>query len=193
MTMVVTKIANRLMARSINSNHCHRHLVTFSQSPSTWCLSPFQKESWATTRNRSTSTSSSPPRFFSSGSDISLPLDEQDPSVLKARFKERLGEERSKSLLGGGQDRIDRQHRKGSLTARERIELLFDEGSFQELDPFKAHRCKEFGMNDDTKQFPGDGVITGHGRVNGRYVYAFSQGVCLCSILSIVRDQKMLE
>jgi len=169
------KIVNRLMARSINSNHYNRHIASFSQSPSIWYPSPFQNESWATTRKRSSSASTSPSRFFSAGSDSSSPLDEQDPSVLKARFMERLSEERTKSLLVGGQDRIDRQHKKGSLTARERIELLFDEGSFQELDAFKAHRCKEFGMDDDTKQFPGDGVITGHGRVNGRYVYAFSQ------------------
>lgn len=89
--------------------------------------------------------------------------------MLKSIFKERLQEERAKSLLGGGHDRIDRQHAKGSLTARERLDLLFDEGTFQELDAFKVHRCKEFGMDDETKQFPGDGVITGHGRVNGRF------------------------
>lgn len=92
----------------------------------------------------------------------------------KLRFKELLKEEREKALLGGGPKRIARQHERGSLTARERLELLFDEGSFQELDQLKAHRCTEFGMKD--KHYPGDGVITGHGRVNGRYVYAFSQG-----------------
>ena len=73
-----------------------------------------------------------------------------------------------------GLDRIHRHHTRGSLTARERLELLFDDGTFQELDALKAHRCQEFGM--ETKQFPGDGVVTGHGKVNGRYVYAFSQG-----------------
>ena len=100
--------------------------------------------------------------------------EQQDPSALKALFKERLQNERSKSLLGGGLDRIHRRHTRGSLTARERLELLFDDGTFQELDSLKTHRCQEFGM--ETKQFPGDGVVTGHGKVNGRYVYAFSQG-----------------
>jgi propionyl-CoA carboxylase beta chain len=76
--------------------------------------------------------------------------------------------------MGGGQKRIDKQHQKGSLTARERLELLFDEGTFHELDQLKAHRCHEFGMDD--KNFPGDGVVTGYGKVNGRFVYAFSQG-----------------
>ena len=99
--------------------------------------------------------------------------DEKDPSMLKSKFKERLQVERTKSLLGGGQDRIDRQHAKGSLTARERLEILFDEGTFQELDAFKTHRCTEFNM--EKIQFPGDGVITGYGKVNDRYVYAFSQ------------------
>lgn len=122
-------------------------------------------------------------RSFSSNDDSDSSLNEQDPSALKSKFKERLQEERSKSVLGGGQDRIDRQHARGSLTARERLDLLFDEGTFQELDAFKAHRCKEFGMDDETKQFPGDGVVTGHGRVNGRYVYAFSQGKWIFCIL----------
>jgi hypothetical protein len=96
------------------------------------------------------------------------------PSIIKASFKERLEAEREAALLGGGQKRIDRQHAKGSLTARERIGLLFDEGTFQEMDQLKAHRCTEFGMAD--KQVPGDGIVTGHGLVNGRHVYAFSQG-----------------
>jgi hypothetical protein len=96
------------------------------------------------------------------------------PSMIKSKFKDRLQEEREKAYLGGGQKRIDRQHARGSLTARERIELLFDEGSFQEVDQLKAHRCNEFGM--DQKQFPGDGIVTGRGLVNGRHVYAFSQG-----------------
>lgn len=98
-----------------------------------------------------------------------------DPSLIKLKFKERLQEEREKAVLGGGQQRIDRQHAKGSLTARERIALLFDEGTFQEMDQLKAHRCTEFGM--DEVNFPGDGIITGHGLVNGRHVYAFSQGM----------------
>ena len=80
---------------------------------------------------------------------------------------------RSEARLGGGQRRIDSQHAKGKLTARERIELLLDEGSFEEFDMFVAHRCTDFGMQ-DTKM-PGDGVVTGWGTINGRMVYVYSQ------------------
>ncbi|WP_434288108.1 acyl-CoA carboxylase subunit beta [Celeribacter sp. SCSIO 80788] len=84
-----------------------------------------------------------------------------------------LHDRRDDARLGGGQRRIDSQHAKGKLTARERIELLLDEGSFEEFDMFKTHRCTEFGMQDS--KFPGDGVITGWGTINGRMVYVFSQ------------------
>ncbi len=84
-----------------------------------------------------------------------------------------LEERRSAARLGGGQKRIDAQHGRGKLTARERIELLLDEGSFEEFDMFVNHRCAEFGME---KQKPaGDGVVTGWGTINGRMVYVFSQ------------------
>jgi acetyl-CoA carboxylase carboxyltransferase component len=99
------------------------------------------------------------------------------PSRIKLAFREQLALEREKALLGGGQKRVDKQHARGSLTARERLELLFDKDTFQELDQLKAHRCTEFGMDDESKQFPGDGIVTGHGLVNGRVVYAFSQGM----------------
>ena len=84
-----------------------------------------------------------------------------DPSEMKAAFRERLDAERGRAMLGGGQKRIDKQHARGSLTARERIELLFDPGTFHELDQLKAHRCVDFGMDADAKQFPGDGIVTG--------------------------------
>ncbi|WP_374290253.1 acyl-CoA carboxylase subunit beta [Paenirhodobacter enshiensis] len=84
-----------------------------------------------------------------------------------------LEERRAAARLGGGQRRIESQHKKGKLTARERIELLLDEGSFEEFDMFKAHRCVEFGMEADKPA--GDGVVTGWGTVNGRMVYVFSQ------------------
>ncbi|MGQ0610126.1 MAG: acyl-CoA carboxylase subunit beta [Paracoccaceae bacterium] len=74
---------------------------------------------------------------------------------------------------GGGQRRIDAQHAKGKLTARERLELLLDEGSFEEFDMFVAHRCTDFGMEADRPA--GDGVVTGWGTVNGRMVYVYSQ------------------
>ncbi|MBW7862247.1 MAG: acyl-CoA carboxylase subunit beta [Rhodocyclaceae bacterium] len=84
-----------------------------------------------------------------------------------------LEEKREKARLGGGQKRIEGQHAKGKLTARERIELLLDDGSFEEWDMFKEHRCTEFGMGAET--IPGDGVVTGYGTVNGRLVFVFSQ------------------
>ncbi|MAV49651.1 MAG: methylmalonyl-CoA carboxyltransferase [Hyphomonadaceae bacterium] len=80
---------------------------------------------------------------------------------------------REQARLGGGHDRIDRQHKNGKLTARERIALLLDEGSFEETDMFVEHRSYDFGM--DEKRIPGDGVVTGHGTVNGRLVYVFSK------------------
>ena len=75
--------------------------------------------------------------------------------------------------LGGGEDRLRRQHDAGKLTARERIDLLFDAGSFQEVDKLVTHRCRDFGMEDQI--VPGDGVVAGHGRIDGRPVYAFAQ------------------
>jgi propionyl-CoA carboxylase beta chain len=84
-----------------------------------------------------------------------------------------LDEKRQKAALGGGQKRIDAQHAKGKLTARERIELLLDDGSFEEWDMFKEHRCTDFGMGAET--VPGDGVVVGYGTINGRLVFVFSQ------------------
>ena len=80
---------------------------------------------------------------------------------------------RAAARLGGGERRIAAQHSKGKLTARERIELLLDEGSFEEFDMFVAHRCTDFGMEQDRPA--GDGVVTGWGTINGRQVYVFSQ------------------
>ena len=75
--------------------------------------------------------------------------------------------------LGGGKNRIEKQHAKGKLTARERIEILIDEGTFEELDMFVEHRAVDFGMEE--QKIPGDGVVTGYGKINGRLVYVFSQ------------------
>jgi len=86
---------------------------------------------------------------------------------------EQLEEKRNKALLGGGQKRIDTQHAKGKLTARERIELLLDSDTFEEWDTFVEHRCTDFGMEQD--HIPGDGVVTGYGTINGRLVFVFSQ------------------
>src|SRR3954468_6653708 len=75
--------------------------------------------------------------------------------------------------LGGGEDRLRRQHDAGKLTARERIELLFDAGTFEEVDKLVTHRCLDFGMADQV--VPGHGVVAGHGLVDGRQVFAFAQ------------------
>lgn len=85
----------------------------------------------------------------------------------------RLAEKRLAAELGGGQNRIDAQHAKGKLTARERIELLLDPDSFEEWDMFVEHRCTDFGMASQT--VPGDGVVTGYGTINGRVMFVFSQ------------------
>ncbi|AHD00358.1 acyl-CoA carboxylase subunit beta [Leisingera methylohalidivorans] len=84
-----------------------------------------------------------------------------------------LEDRRQDARLGGGQRRIDAQHGRGKLTARERIELLLDEDSFEEFDMFISHRCTDFGMEDNKPA--GDGVVTGWGTINGRQVYVFSQ------------------
>jgi propionyl-CoA carboxylase beta chain len=80
---------------------------------------------------------------------------------------------KSRSESGGGQARIDAQHNRGKMTARERLEMLLDDGSFQEIDALVEHRCRDFDM--DKNVIPGDGVVTGHGMINGREVFAFAQ------------------
>ncbi len=84
-----------------------------------------------------------------------------------------LEERRTRARLGGGKSRIEKQHARGKLTARERLDVLLDEGSFEEIGMFVEHRCNEFGMGD--QKIPGDGVITGWGTINGRLVFVFSQ------------------
>ena len=84
-----------------------------------------------------------------------------------------LEQRRAESELGGGVARIESQHKKGKLSARERIDLLLDEGSFTELDRFVVHRSTDFGLEE--QKYYGDGVITGWGRIDGRQVYVFSQ------------------
>ena len=87
--------------------------------------------------------------------------------------KNTLIQKRNEAAMGGGQARIDSQHKKGKLTARERIQLLLDEGTFCEIGAFVTHRSTDFGM--EKQQFLGDGVVTGYGKVSGRLVYVFSQ------------------
>ena len=86
---------------------------------------------------------------------------------------QQLDAQRARARLGGGDKRIAAQHGKGKLTARERLELLLDEGTFEEWDMFVEHRCNDFGMAEN--KIPGDGVVTGYGMINGRLVFVFSQ------------------
>lgn len=86
---------------------------------------------------------------------------------------ERLLKMREESLLGGGKDRIEKQHEKGKMTARERLDLLLDKGSFEEIDAFVTHRSTSFGL--ERQQILGDGVVTGYGKIHGKPVYVFSQ------------------
>ncbi|MEO0549589.1 MAG: acyl-CoA carboxylase subunit beta [Pseudomonadota bacterium] len=99
---------------------------------------------------------------------------------------------REEARLGGGKARIERQHEKGKLTARERVALLLDEGSFEETDMFVEHRSHDFGMED--QRIPGDGVVTGHGTVNGRLVYVFSKDFTVFGgSLSKAQSEKIIK
>src|SRR5436189_3111120 len=86
-----------------------------------------------------------------------------------------LEELERRAELGGGEERLKKQHDAGKMTARERIDFLFDPGTFLETDKLVTHRCRDFGMDDPDLQIPGDGVVTGSGRIDGRPVYAFAQ------------------
>jgi propionyl-CoA carboxylase beta chain len=103
----------------------------------------------------------------------SLSTNPTDQSGIKDQKIEILERKNQEALQGGGAKRIEAQHKKGKLTARERVDLLLDEGSFEEIGKFVMHRCKDFGL--DKEYYLGDGVVTGYGRVNGRLVYVFSQ------------------
>ena len=103
-----------------------------------------------------------------------------------------LEQKREAARIGGGERRINAQHAKGKLTARERLELLLDEGSFEEFDMFVEHRCADFGMADD--KIPGDGVVTGWGTINGRIVYVFAKDfTVLGGSLSQAHAQKVCK
>ncbi len=105
---------------------------------------------------------------------------------------EQLEAKRELARLGGGTKRIDAQHKKGKLTARERLELLLDEGTFEEWDMFVEHRCIDFGMQD--QKIPGDGVVTGYGMISGRLVFVFSQDFTVfCGALSEAHAEKICK
>src|SRR5579859_134113 len=101
---------------------------------------------------------------------------------------------RERSRQGGGQERIERQHKAGKLTARERLDLLLDPGSFRELDAFVVQRARDFGMDRPENQFVGDSVVTGWGTIDGRLVYVFSQDFTVMGgSLSEVHAEKIVK
>jgi propionyl-CoA carboxylase beta chain len=102
----------------------------------------------------------------------STPGDQAKDSLAMNQI-DKLRDRELRAELGGGEERLRKQHDQGKLTARERIDRLFDPGTFEEVDKLVTHRCTDFGMADQI--IPGDGVVTGHGRINGRVVYAFAQ------------------
>jgi len=103
-----------------------------------------------------------------------------------------LDDKITEAQLGGGQKRIDAQHKKGKLTARERVHLLMDENSFEEIGMMVTHRSSDFGL--EKEQYLGDGVVTGYGTINGRLVYVFSQDFTVFGgSLSSVHAQKVCK
>src|SRR6185503_5781566 len=96
----------------------------------------------------------------------------QQPKPTKSKL-ETLRERSVDAEQGGGTARVEKQHEAGMMTARERIELLLDEGSFEEFDKLVVHRSRDFGL--DKQLYPGDGVVTGHGLIDGRNVFVFAQ------------------
>ncbi|HEV3216923.1 MAG TPA: acyl-CoA carboxylase subunit beta [Vicinamibacterales bacterium] len=114
-----------------------------------------------------------PVRAGSAGGQTPEPVDAREAASLPAGTRRTLEDLERRAELGGGEERVRRQRAAGKLTARERIELLFDPGTFEEIDKLVTHRCLDFGMAGQL--IPGDGVIAGHGRVDRRAVYAFAQ------------------
>ena len=144
--------------RTLQQNHHHRRCI--HTSPSTY-------------HHDCNTTTITKHHILQTDDEQTTHLIENDPSTTKRNFRSRLSTTKSESLLGGGQVRIKKQHAKGSLTARERIQLLFDNDTFREMDALVTHRCQDFDMSNSIT--PGDGVVVGHGLINGRRVYAFAQ------------------
>ncbi|WP_436910616.1 acyl-CoA carboxylase subunit beta [Halosimplex marinum] len=122
------------------------------------------------------------------GSDASDGTDQEGDSDEESALEE-LRRRREESRVGGGEDRIERQHSRGKMTAHERVEYLLDDGTFTEIDPFVEHRATSFGM--DEKEFPGDAVVTGYGDVNGRKVFVFAHDFTVLggSVGEVVADK----
>ncbi len=110
---------------------------------------------------------------------------------MRAKYEDYL-KRKERVLEMGGEKQIEKQHERGKLTARERINLLFDEGTFEEIGMFVEHRCTNFGM--EKKYFAADGIVVGYGKVNGRQVYAFAQDFTTCGgALGEMHGKKMVE
>src|SRR5260221_2745999 len=125
---------------------------------------------------------------------MAYPTDQQEPQMTDNHKVETLQAMRERSLQGGGQERIERQHKTGKLTARERLDLLLDPGSFREMDAFAVQRAREFGMDRPENQFVGDSVITGWGTISGRLVYVYSQDFTVMGgSLSEVHSEKIIK
>merc|ERR1739848_172461 len=111
---------------------------------------------------------------------------------LTLKVRNRIESQKIAATMGGGQKRIDTQHKKGKLTARERIEVLCDPGTFLEYDMFSKHTCRDFGM--EKEYFPGDSVVTGRGEINGKTVFVFSQDFTVFGgSLSMVHAKKICK
>src|SRR5258708_4312924 len=125
---------------------------------------------------------------------MAYPTDQQEPQMTDNHKVETLQAMRERSLEGGGQERIARQHKTGKLTARERLDLLLDPGSFREMDAFAVQRAREFGMDGPENPFVGDSVVTGWGTIDGRLVYVFSQDFTVMGgSLSEVHAEKIVK
>src|SRR5260221_2351289 len=125
---------------------------------------------------------------------MAYPTDQQEPQMTDNHKVETLQAMRERSLQGGGQERIERQHKTGKLTARERLDLLLDPGSFREMDASAVQRAREFGMDRPENQFVGDSVITGWGTISGRLVYVYSQDFTVMGgSLSEVHAEKIVK
>ena len=111
---------------------------------------------------------------------------------LTLKVRNRIESQKIAATMGGGQKRIDAQHKKGKLTARERVEVLCDPGSFLEYDKFAEHTCRDFGMEKEI--IPGDSVVTGRGEINGKTVFIFSQDFTVFGgSLSMIHAKKVCK
>src|SRR6185295_7400950 len=160
-----------------------------SRSGSTWC--------WASSPSRPASSSPRPSggRRQPEAAPTQPPCHEERRILAGSGMKDildKLDERRTRARDGGGKARIEAQHKRGKLTARERLELLMDKGSFEEFDMFVEHRSAEFGM--EKTKIPGDGVVTGWGTVNGRTVFAFAKDFTVFGgSLSETHAQKIIK